>query len=64
MDEEYTPVNEMPEENKNKKLWIILGVVVILLCCLCLAVGGAVSWLWENGDQFLDFTMGKYNIIA
>ena len=64
MVEEYTPVNEAPEEKKNKKLWIILGVILILLCCLCLAVGGAAYWLWENGDDFLGITMDIYKYIA
>ena len=62
MVKEFTPVNDVPEEKKNKKLWIILGVVLILLCCLCLVIGGAVWWLWDNGDRLLDITLhiGKF----
>ena len=64
MVEEYSPVNEAPEEKNNKKLWIILSIFLVLLCCLCLAVVGAAWWLWDNGDSLLDFTLQFFNNFA
>lgn len=64
MVEEYTPVNEAPEEKNSKKLWIILSIFLVLLCCLCLAVVGAGFWLWDNGDSLLGITLQTFNNFA
>jgi len=62
MVEEYTPIDEMPEENGNKKLWIILGIVLAVLCCCCAVVGGAGYWLYYNGDAWLGDALQDYSL--
>jgi flagellar basal body-associated protein FliL len=42
-----------PEESKSSKTWLIVVIVLVVLCCLCLVAGGAVWWLWTNGDRLL-----------
>ena len=64
MVEEYTPIDEIPEENPNKKLWVILGIVLAVLCCCCLVVGGLGYWLWNYGDEMFDLGMQIFNSFA
>ena len=43
-----------PEPKKsNSMLWIIL-IVLVVLCCCCVVLGGAMTWLWYNGDALID----------
>jgi hypothetical protein len=60
MTEDYGPTLESPlppleEEPKksNNTTWIIVVVVVLVLCCCCVVFGGALTWLWYNGDSLL-----------
>jgi hypothetical protein len=41
----------MPEEpKKSTNTWLIVGIVLVVLCCFCLIAGGL---LWTYGDQIL-----------
>lgn len=44
---------------KNNTVLIIVIVLVVLCCCLAVA-GGAIWYLWSNGDALLD-SLGVIN---
>jgi hypothetical protein len=41
-------------EGSSSRTWLIVGGVVIILCCVCAVCGGVGYWLWENGDRLLE----------
>ncbi len=43
-----------PPEKKSNTGKIILILVLLLLMCCCL--GGAMKWLWDNGDELIGYT--------
>ncbi len=51
---------EPVEEKKDRTLWIIIAVLLVVLCCFCLAVVLGAWWLWNNGDALfgLSSTLG------
>jgi len=50
------PFEEEPQKKNNTTLIIVI-IVLLVLCCCCVVFGGALSWLWFNGDQFLEEIM-------
>ena len=40
----------MPEQPKKTNTWLIVGIVLVVLCCLCVIVGGV---LYQYGDQIM-----------
>ena len=47
---------DVPGEQKDNKVWIIVGVVAVVLCCCCVAAGAAGVYLWNNGDEIFGLT--------
>jgi len=45
---------EFEEEKKDNKIWIIVAVVAVILCCCCVIVIAGGSWVWNNGDRYLE----------
>jgi len=43
--------DEVGENGRDNKIWIIVAVVLVVLCCCCVIVAGGAWWLWNNGDQ-------------
>ncbi|MBN1147580.1 MAG: hypothetical protein JXA78_10005 [Anaerolineales bacterium] len=48
----FSAFEEQPKKS-NSKIWIII-IVLVVLCCCCVVVGGAMTWLWYNGDALLE----------
>ena len=40
----------VPEQPKKNNTWLIVGIVLVVLCCLCVIVGGV---LYQYGDQIM-----------
>lgn len=41
---------------QGSRLWIVILVVALVIICGCVICGGALYWLWVNGDRFLEVT--------
>ena len=42
----------MPEQPRKSNTWIIIGIAVLVLCCLCLIVFWAA---WQYGDAVVQW---------
>ncbi len=56
--------NQEPvEEKKDRTLWIIIAVILVVLCCGCLAVVAGAWWLWNNGDALFGLSSNLGHIL-
>ena len=58
MEDEFMSMQNGGSGGDRRRTIIIVAVVLIFLCC-CFVFGGyAFYWLWQNGDQLLNGTLG------
>ncbi len=41
----------MPDQPKKSNTGLIIAIVVIVVLCICCLAGGAIYYLYQNGDQ-------------
>jgi hypothetical protein len=65
MEEEFMSMQDGGSGDGDRRRTIIIVVVVLVVLCCCFVFGGyGLYWLWQNGDQLLNGTLGFFLPLA